>query len=83
LPVITTQYNGASELLSPPNDGLVIDDPHDAPALAAAMSRMLDSGYRSAASQAARQAAGRWTFEHHYRALVDVFREVRSNKRAA
>jgi UDP-glucose:(heptosyl)LPS alpha-1,3-glucosyltransferase len=83
LPVITTRYNGASELLSPPNDGLVIDDPHDAPALAAAMSRMLDGSYRSAASQAARQAAGRWTFEHHYRALVDVFREVRSNKRAA
>lgn len=83
LPVITTRYNGASELLSPPSDGLVIDDPHDASSLAGAMTRMLDGGYRSAASQAARQAAGRWTFEHHYRALVDVFREVRSNKRAA
>ena len=83
LPAITTRYNGASELLSPPNDGLVIDDPHDAPSLAAAMNRMLDGGYRATASQAARQAAGRWTFEDHYRALVDAFREVRSNKRAA
>jgi UDP-glucose:(heptosyl)LPS alpha-1,3-glucosyltransferase len=83
LPVITTRYNGVSELLSPPADGIVIDDPHDAPALAAAMGRMLDPGYRLAASQAARQAGNRWTFEHHYRALLDVFAEVRTIKRAA
>ena len=83
LPVITTRYNGAAELLSPPADGLVLDDPHDAPATAAALTRMLDRGYRVAASQAARQAAGRWTFEHHYRALLDVFGEVRRTKRAA
>jgi UDP-glucose:(heptosyl)LPS alpha-1,3-glucosyltransferase len=83
LPVVTTRYNGASELLSPPSDGQVIDDPHDAPALAAAMTRMLDHGYRSAASQAARQTGNRWTFEHHYRALLDVFGEVRRIKQAA
>ena len=83
LPVVTTRYNGASELLSPPADGLVIDDPHDAPALAAALVRMLDPGYRSAASQVARQTGTRWTFEHHYRALFEVFAEVRTIKRAA
>jgi UDP-glucose:(heptosyl)LPS alpha-1,3-glucosyltransferase len=83
LPVITSRYNGASELLSPPNDGLVIDDPHDAVALAAAMTRMLDHGYRATASQAARQTGNRWTFEHHYRALLDVFGEVRAIKQAA
>src|SRR5262245_14494219 len=83
LPVITTRYNGASELLTPPADGLVIDDPHDEPALSAALARMLDPGYRSTASQAARQTGTRWTFEHHYRALLDVFAEVRTIKRAA
>jgi UDP-glucose:(heptosyl)LPS alpha-1,3-glucosyltransferase len=83
LPVITTRYNGASELLSPPADGLVIDDPHDAAALGAAMTRMLDHGYRSAAAQAARQTGNRWTFEHHYRAMLEVFGEVRRTKRAA
>ncbi|HEY2910772.1 MAG TPA: glycosyltransferase family 4 protein [Gemmataceae bacterium] len=83
LPVITSRYNGAAELLSPPSDGLVIDDPHDAEALAAAMARMLDRGYRHAASQAARQTAGHWTLEHHYQALLNVFGEVRHLKRAA
>jgi UDP-glucose:(heptosyl)LPS alpha-1,3-glucosyltransferase len=83
LPVITTRYNGAAELLTPPDDGLVIDDPHDAPALAAAIARMLDPGYRSSAAQAARLAATRWTFEHHYRALLSVFNEVHRIKRVA
>src|SRR5262249_49582738 len=29
LPVITTRYNGASELFQSPGGGLVVDDPHD------------------------------------------------------
>jgi UDP-glucose:(heptosyl)LPS alpha-1,3-glucosyltransferase len=83
LPVVTTRYNGASELLTVPDNGLVIDDPHDASALGGTIARMLNPGYRRAASQAAREAAGRWTFEHHYRALLSVFAEVRAAKRAA
>ena len=83
LPVVTTRYNGAAELLDPPHDGLVIPDPHDAAALGAAMARFLDHGYRAAAAQAARQTGTRWTFEHHYRALLDVFGEARTLKRAA
>lgn len=83
LPVITTRYNGASELLTPPADGLVIDDPHNARQLAAAMISMLDRGYLREASAATRMTAARWTFEHHYRALLDVFAEVRRTKRAA
>ncbi|MCI0705697.1 MAG: glycosyltransferase family 4 protein [Planctomycetia bacterium] len=82
LPVITSRYNGANELLSPPTDGLVID-PHNAPELAAAMMRFADRAYRAEASTAARQTGTKWTFEHHYQALLDVFREVRKTKRAA
>lgn len=83
LPVITTRYNGASELLTPPEDGLVIRDPHDAVELGEAITRMTDASYRSRASQAARQAAGRWTFEQHYQSLLGVFREAGQLKRAA
>ena len=83
LPVVTTRYNGASELLTPPTDGLVVRDPHDAAELAGALTRMTDPAYRSTASQAARQTATRWTFEQHYQALLAVFREVGQMKRAA
>ena len=81
LPVITTQYNGASELLTPPADGIVIGDPHDAHELAAALTRMCDSAYRRCASIAARATAQVWTFEQHYAALVGIFEEVRTRKR--
>ena len=83
LPVITTRYNGASELLSPPTDGLVIDDPHNATSLANAMNTMLDRGYLRETSVAARIRGTKWTFEHHYRALLDVFTEVRRVKQVA
>jgi len=82
LPVITTKFNGASELLDVPANGLVIDDPHDAPALGYAIAAMLDPAYRTAARESARAAAARWTFEHHYQALLAVFREAAERKRA-
>jgi len=83
LPVVTSRFNGAAELLNPPADGVVIDNPHNAPELAAALERMLDRGYLRDAGASARQAAARWTLEHHYRALLDIFAEARTARRAA
>jgi UDP-glucose:(heptosyl)LPS alpha-1,3-glucosyltransferase len=83
LPVITSQYNGASELLRVPEEGLVIQNPHDARELGGALEQMLDHRYRMAAAAAARQAATRWTFEDHYQALLAAMSEVRRLRRAA
>lgn len=83
LPVITTKFNGASELLDVPANGLVIDDPHNALALGTAIATVLDPTHRATARESARTAAARWTFEQHYQALLAVFREVAERKRAA
>jgi UDP-glucose:(heptosyl)LPS alpha-1,3-glucosyltransferase len=83
LPVITTRYNGASELLHPPREGYVIDDPHDHAHLAWALTQMLDPARRAACAQAARQTAAQWTFEHHYRQMLAVFADAAARKRAA
>ncbi len=83
LPVITTRANGASELMTPPNEGYVIADPHDDVLLAGCMGQLLDSQRRQACGQAARKAAQGWTFEVHYQALLKVFREAAAKKRAA
>ncbi len=83
LPVITTRYNGASELMSPPREGVVIDDPHDHARLAACLRAMLDPARRAACSQAARKTAMQWTFEHHYRQMLDVFAEAAARRQAA
>jgi UDP-glucose:(heptosyl)LPS alpha-1,3-glucosyltransferase len=83
LPVITTRFNGASELLNPPNEGYVVDDPHDHARLAWCMEQLLDPSRRSACAQAARQTGRQWTFEHHYQQLLHVFAEVAARKKVA
>ena len=83
LPVVTSRHNGASELLSPPREGYVVADPHDASRLAWAVAQLLDPARRAACAQAARRAASAWTFEHHYRELLRLFAEAAARKRAA
>ncbi len=48
LPVITSSYNGAAELLKPPQDGYVIEDPHDNRRLAGCLLELLDPVRRMA-----------------------------------
>jgi UDP-glucose:(heptosyl)LPS alpha-1,3-glucosyltransferase len=83
LPVITTRHNGAAELLQPPREGFILNDPHDHEELAAAMTRLFDPARRAACAQAARRAAAQWTFEHHYRHMLAVFAEAAARKHAA
>lgn len=83
LPVITTRCNGAAELLDPPHDGYVLDDPHDYHALAIRIEQLCDKSHRAERMQAARAAAAKWTFEDHYQALMEVLREAAAHKAAA
>ena len=80
LPVLTSRYNGASERLDPPLNGLIIDDPHDAVEFGTALQRMLDPAYRRQAIPHVEQASREWTFEMHYQALLAVFAEVARRK---
>ena len=83
LPIITTRFNGASELLHPLGEGFVIDNPHDHDHLAWCLAQMLDPGRRVSCAQAARKTASTWTFEHHYRQLLQVFQQTAALKQAA
>jgi UDP-glucose:(heptosyl)LPS alpha-1,3-glucosyltransferase len=83
LPVITSRYNGASELLHPPREGYVLDDPHDHARLAWALSQLLDPARRASCGQAGRRASAQWTFEHHYRQMLGVLGEAAARKKAA
>jgi UDP-glucose:(heptosyl)LPS alpha-1,3-glucosyltransferase len=83
LPVVTTRFNGASELLHPLREGYVIDNPHDHNHLAWCMAQLLDPVRRSACAHAARQTAAGWTFEHHYRQMLGVFATACRRKQAA
>ena len=83
LPVITTLANGARELLHPPQEGYVVSDPHEHARLAWCITQLLDPARRSACARAARQTAGQWSFEQHYRQLLQAFTDAASRKCAA
>jgi UDP-glucose:(heptosyl)LPS alpha-1,3-glucosyltransferase len=83
LPVITTRHNGAGELMRPPREGFVVDDPHDHGRLAECLAALLDPARRAACAREARRTAALWTFEHHYRAMLAVFAEAAARKCAA
>jgi UDP-glucose:(heptosyl)LPS alpha-1,3-glucosyltransferase len=83
LPVVTTRFNGAAELMHAPDEGFVVDDPHDHAALADALARLLDPVRRDASGRAARRAAAAWTIDHHYNRWLEVFAEVAARRRAA
>ena len=83
VPVITTRYNGAAELMHPPQEGFVINDPHNDVELSTAMGELLDHDKRAACSKAARESATDWTFEQHYQQLMRVFEDVVRRKQAA
>jgi UDP-glucose:(heptosyl)LPS alpha-1,3-glucosyltransferase len=82
LPVITSRYNGASELFGA-TEGFVVDDPHDHAELAACLGELLDGRRRAAYAAAARRRAAQWTFDRHYQQLLAVFAEAAGRKRRA
>jgi UDP-glucose:(heptosyl)LPS alpha-1,3-glucosyltransferase len=83
LPVITSRYNGAVELFSPLREGYVIDDPHDPERLAWCMEQLLDGERRARCAAAARKRAAEWTFDDHYREMLEVFAAAGARKRVA
>ncbi len=57
LPVVTSRINGASEIVRTGENGQVVEDPADIPALAAAIEFFLDPAVRARAGVSARQTA--------------------------
>jgi hypothetical protein len=47
------------------------------------MTQLFDPGRRAACAEAARKAAAKWTFDHHYQRLLQVLTEAAAQKRAA
>jgi UDP-glucose:(heptosyl)LPS alpha-1,3-glucosyltransferase len=83
LPVITTRFNGASELLTHGEQGYVLDDPADASSLAELMRQTLNANRRAVMARSARQLALRHTFDDNVRQIVDVYEEVAQLRPAA
>jgi len=75
VPVVTTRRAGAAELLGPPLDALVVDDPEDLRALAAAIARALGPD-APALGAAARACAEAHPWDEHLERIEGLLGEV-------
>jgi UDP-glucose:(heptosyl)LPS alpha-1,3-glucosyltransferase len=73
-PVVTTRWNGAADFVGAA--GVVIGDPRDVDALAAAMVSLLDPQQRGCAAAATAGLAEAVSVERHAREMLAFFREL-------
>ncbi|HZZ03461.1 glycosyltransferase family 4 protein [Paraburkholderia sp.] len=82
LPVITVRTAGGAEVISP-RSGIVLDDPNDAVALAAAIERLArDPEYAHRLGQAAREVAGTLSWQAMAERYLSLYEQVHARRTA-
>lgn len=76
LPVISSRFNGASELIEAGKQGFVFPEPRDVRQIAEHMLRLLDPAQRASFSTRARERAVRYNSETSYRRIIGVYEQV-------
>lgn len=79
IPVITTAWNGAAEVISHGRDGFVVNDPNDAPALAAAIRSALALASQRGALPA---APFEWTMARHAEGLHRLYDRILESRKS-
>jgi UDP-glucose:(heptosyl)LPS alpha-1,3-glucosyltransferase len=77
LPVISTAFNGATEIMTSGTHGHVLPDPLDTDALARAMRDLCDDAKRQEMSRACLALRPRLAYEHHLDELLRIYARVR------
>ena len=81
LPVVTSRFNGASELMTPGTEGALVNDPANVSELCACLRPLLDPSVRATSSTAARTLALRHSLDRNCRELLSVYDEVSALRR--
>ena len=76
LPLITSRYNGASEMFRDGEDVLLVDDPADEKAMAGAMRTLLDDSIRRRLGAAARDTIVQHSFHRNVDQILEIYREI-------
>ena len=76
VPVISTRFNGACEVMADGVHGYVLNDPTDVKALAGAMRSMLDVRQRVKMSATCLALRPRLSYEHHLDSLLRIYGQV-------
>jgi UDP-glucose:(heptosyl)LPS alpha-1,3-glucosyltransferase len=76
LPVISTRFNGACEIMTDGVHGFVLPDPQDVGALAQAMRKMIDPQLRARMSAACLELRPKLSHEQHLERLIQIYQQV-------
>ncbi|HEY7089073.1 MAG TPA: glycosyltransferase family 4 protein [Tepidisphaeraceae bacterium] len=82
LPVISTHFNGACEIMTEGMHGFILGDPSDVTALTQAMQKMLDSELRKRMSAACIDLRPKLSYEHHLDRLTQIYGQSAVQSRA-
>ncbi|HLL90443.1 MAG TPA: glycosyltransferase family 4 protein [Tepidisphaeraceae bacterium] len=80
LPVISTRFNGACEVVADGVHGFVLDDPNDLDALAGAMRKLMDPELRAQMREACLALRPRLSYETHLDDLTRVYERVQATR---
>src|SRR5581483_6567292 len=80
VPVISTRFNGATEIMTDGVHGFVLSDPADVDALAGAMSKLMNDAQRATMREACLALRPALSFEHHLDALESTYELSRRAK---
>jgi UDP-glucose:(heptosyl)LPS alpha-1,3-glucosyltransferase len=81
LPVVTSHYNGAGELMTPGVEGYLVNDPANANELTECLRPLVDPAKRAPMAVAARELALRHSLDCNCRELLAVYEEVTASRR--
>lgn len=83
LPLITTRFNGVSELMAEGKEGFLLPSPAGVLALAEKMRLLLDPALRAKMGASARRLAGQHSLNHQTSRFLTLYQEVVSRKNNA
>jgi UDP-glucose:(heptosyl)LPS alpha-1,3-glucosyltransferase len=83
LPVVTTRFNGAGELITEGVEGHIVNDPANPSELADVLRPLFDAQRRELMSNAARKLAVQHTLERNCREILAVYQEFCLTRRHA
>ena len=78
LPVISTRFNGACEIMTDGQHGFVLSDPNDVNALAQTMRKLLDPQLRQKMSTACLDLRPKLSYEHHLDRLMEIYQQAKT-----
>ena len=76
LPVITTKYCGAANIIDSKKNGLVVGDPYNPKEIAEKINYLFDFSARESMGRKARELAEQFPFERNNREMLEIYKSI-------